>query len=189
MNPSFNDLFFLIPGLICYSIFYLFTPGLRKKEIGTVFTISFLISTLEYLLFSSLLNQSSTSDSQRMLRIYFCILFLLPAIIGFVFSLLVKSKSVRDFLSLGHYCASAWDYVFSGYGAWCYVIVTLKEGNEKIYGIFDSKSSASSNVDERDIFLSRTFDSEWNEMKNKYTGVLISSDQIKYIQIIKTKEK
>jgi hypothetical protein len=64
------------------------------------------------------------------------------------------------------------------------VLVTLKDGGQ-VAGLFGSRSFASSDPSERDLYIQSVFSmsgkGQWQRVPRN-DGVLISGDQIKYIE-------
>lgn len=85
-----------------------------------------------------------------------------------------------------HPVPTAWDYYFSKQEA-SWIIVTLKNG-KTIYGEFSDNSFASSDPEERDLYIEKTYsineDMTWAE-DEKSKGILISKDEIETIEFYK----
>ena len=120
-------------------------------------------------------------------------LFLFVSIIGsLIIAVLIgicKQTSIIDkvlsFFKIQkiHSIPTAWDYCFSKQQE-AYVIVTLKDG-KTIYGLFSTKSFASSDFEERDLYIEKTYtldnDMSWKE-DEKSQGVLIVFSEIETIE-------
>lgn len=82
--------------------------------------------------------------------------------------------------------ATAWDFFFSKEeSAW--VIITLLDGS-KVMGRYDTKSCASSDYEERDIYVEEVFTIDDNNVwqnNEKSLGIYISKGQIKTIEFLK----
>jgi len=85
-----------------------------------------------------------------------------------------------------HSTPTAWDYIFSQQNS-DYVIVTLTD-DTKIKGWFSTNSFASSDSEERDLYIEELYctegKQEWIEDKGS-KGIYISKDQIKFIEFKK----
>ena len=85
-----------------------------------------------------------------------------------------------------HSTPTAWDYIFSQQHSG-YVIVTLTD-DIKIKGWFSINSFASSDSEERDIYIEDLYcdegEQEWIEDTDS-NGIYISKDQIKFIEFKK----
>lgn len=84
-----------------------------------------------------------------------------------------------------HPVPTAWDYYFSKQEE-SWIIVTLKNG-KTIYGKFSDNSFASSDPEERDIYIEKTYtvseDMTWIE-DEKSKGILVSKDEIETIEFL-----
>ena len=84
-----------------------------------------------------------------------------------------------------HSVPTAWDYYFSKQEA-SWIIVTLKNGRT-IYGKFSDQSFASSDPEERDLYIQKTYvineNMIWQE-DDKSKGILISKDAIETIEFL-----
>ena len=85
-----------------------------------------------------------------------------------------------------HSTPTAWDYFFSKQES-SYVIVTLVDGT-KLYGYYSLNSFTSSDPDERDMYIEKLYDEEWNT-DNEDAGAYIAKEQIKYIEFRKGENK
>lgn len=111
-------------------------------------------------------------------------LFLLPCFLG-----LAHAYFLRKFG--GHFIATiptAWDWYFSRSSP-VMVVVTLKDGS-KVYGRFGSNSFASSQSEERDIYIENVYDPDTDSISGtdgmkpveKNGGILIKSEQIQFVE-------
>jgi hypothetical protein len=85
---------------------------------------------------------------------------------------------------------TAWDYKFHDMPA-SFVVVTLRDGAQ-IHGWFGRNSRASSDEQERDLFLEKVYTRHEDgaiKTTNENQGILISKDVIKYIEFINMEEK
>lgn len=103
-----------------------------------------------------------------------------------------RARKVLDALKIRnmHPVPTAWDYIFSKQEP-SWVIVTLID-NRLIMGLYSKNSFASSDSEERDIYIEKIFDvdenNQWIEnIRNK--GILISKDQVKTIEYQPSKEE
>lgn len=85
-----------------------------------------------------------------------------------------------------HTTPTAWDYMFFNQSEG-FVIITLTD-DTKLYGWYSSKSFASSDQEERDVFIERGYkisdNGAWSEDAQS-GGFYIPKDQIKYIEFKK----
>ncbi|SDC86550.1 hypothetical protein SAMN05428987_3093 [Paenibacillus sp. CF095] len=119
------------------------------------------------------------------------IVLFLPYAIGLIAGIVTERKWVRKLLlKTGinpiHPSPTAWDYIMSNESR--YVIVTLKNGFV-IYGLFASKSLASTVPTEKDIYLEEIFELDDDETwVPKSKGIWISGSEILHIEFLIFKE-
>lgn len=183
---------FVLPGFIMNEIIDKINPAKKKNE-----AVLFL-KCLTYSLVSnaclcwifSLIIRSNLNNWMAY------ILLLMTTIIGStVLAMIIaifKQKEIVDrvLCRLGvryiHSTETAWDYLFSKQKP-CFVTVTLKDGT-KMNGWYSSKSFASSDRDERDIYIEKSYREEWGESRES-EGFYISKDQIMIIEFKKGADK
>ena len=113
--------------------------------------------------------------------------FILGSLVG-----IIKQKGIVDRIATKmkinkiNPVPTAWDYFFSKQDpAW--IIVTLKNG-KTIYGLYSSQSFASSDPEERDLYIEKTYDlgenMEWIEDKTS-NGILVNYHDIETIEFQK----
>ena len=192
LSPVFYTSIFVLPGFIVKSIIDVMTPPQRYNNAKYF---------LSYLLYS-LVNCSLCSWAYILISkhflpssgIYWILSLLITVISSILLALLIgfcKQKEwiekifARFHFRKIHPSPTAWDYVFSRQeDSW--VIVTLKNGSI-IYGLYSFSSFASSDTDERDLYIEKVFtigdNSQWipNEQSK---GILISKDSILTIELL-----
>jgi hypothetical protein len=113
------------------------------------------------------------------------------AISGVVIGLIRKFELLRKLfarfdINILHPVPTAWDYKFSEIYTEKWVIVTL-ENDKHVYGKFGYASLASSEKDERDIFLEEIWslgeDDNWKK-RERTDGVWIKATNIKMIEFL-----
>lgn len=146
-------------------------------------------SWLIYLMFNSEYFKTST------LRLYlasFLIVIISPCLLGLLLAKLSdKNILIKILQTLGYRpinpIPTAWHYKFSKIAIKSWIIVSLKDG-KAFYGKFSTESFASSESMERDIYIEDVYilnnNKEWIK-REKNDGILIASDQIKYIEFFK----
>lgn len=118
------------------------------------------------------------------------ITIVVAALLAFILGV-IKQKGVIEWLfeklnlNKIHPIPTAWDYYFSKQmESW--VIVTLKNG-KTIYGKFSTNSFASSDSDERDLYIEKTYsvddDMIWKD-NGKNMSILIKYDEISTIEFL-----
>ncbi|MDT9717443.1 DUF6338 family protein [Paenibacillus sp. ClWae2A] len=120
------------------------------------------------------------------------IVLLLPYVIGIFTGIAAERDWIRKLLlktgiNPVHPSPTAWDYIMSNDSS--YVIVTLKNGFV-IYGLFASKSLASTVPTEKDLYLEEIFELDENEeWLPKAKGIWISGPEILHIEFLISENK
>lgn len=119
----------------------------------------------------------------------FVFYFMAPTILGVIFGITYQKQVFRRLarslgLSTVHSAPTAWDYVFSRTQSrhWTWIIVTTKE-NEKLHGIFGGQSFASSDSSNRDLYIEKIADENFNLVERDH-GLWVKASDIKFIEII-----
>lgn len=116
--------------------------------------------------------------------------FGLPVAIGLGMALLMTRRTLdRVWQWFGlkpiHHIPSAWDYVFGKLQEASWVIVTLKDGSQ-VAGKYDAGSFASSDCDERDLYISDVWevsnDGVWSRPATA-KGILLCGVDIRIVEI------
>ena len=180
---------FVVPGFIIDGIISTFIPTKRKND-GVHF-LTFLSYSVFHCAVWSWLYILIWDIRANNIKLFLFILCLTSLITSFILGLLIglfkKHTLLRKFLNklncnISHDIENAWDYFFSQQDA-TYVVILLNDDTE-IYGWYGAKSFSSSASEERDIFIEKFYDKNWNLIEN-CTGVYISKDQIKTINFYK----
>ncbi|HIR53771.1 MAG TPA: hypothetical protein IAB39_10340 [Candidatus Onthovicinus excrementipullorum] len=184
---------FLLPGFIMKSIIDAFVPPQKFRE-AKYFLTCLLYSIINCALLSWL--YVIISSLYREHPYWYWIVLLLVNIGGAVI-LGVLTGAIRKFdvvdrifqkfgISKIHPIPTAWDYWFSNQKEEIWVIVTLI-GGQKICGKYSYISFASSEPEERDLYLEEIYDvnerDEWT-CKERTRGILIAKGQIATIEFI-----
>jgi len=195
---------FLVPGLLWKMAADVSSPYAKRKR--THLLECLLLSCVNYLLailplYILVQYWPETLDLQSPQSIpkhtgylvwWILLVFLLPVIGGFVTGkLLTRPRMVKILHEFGigvvHPAPSGWDYAFARNERY-WTRIELTDGGF-VEGIFDSNSLASSEYDDRDIFIESVF--EFNEETEEYeqleqnAGVLVRADVIKSITFFK----
>lgn len=92
-------------------------------------------------------------------------------------------------IKMNHPVPTAWDYFFNKKEE-CFVTIRLKSGN-MVSGNFFSNSFASSDAEERDLYLEKIYDVDdanvWNEIP-RGKGMYISKDEIETIEFFQKED-
>lgn len=188
----FYTCIFLLPGFIIKSILEAMIPTRRYSDTRYFFTC-LLYSVINLAIWSwAYIWTAKTIDRHSVL--YWIVLLLITGIGATVVAFLmgiIKQKKILDKIfskiriNKINSIPSAWDYYFSQQAP-SWIIVTLKSG-KTVYGLFSSHSYASSDLDERDLYIEKTYtvneNMEWIEDK-KSGGILISMSEIETVEFI-----
>ena len=184
---------FVLPGFLINSIIDTLNPTLKKSE-GVLLLKSILYSIIHCAVWSwayKLIFQLETTRPY----FYWLVLIIFTIIAATLLALLigvVKQKQLlrKVLFYCNIYCPhsipNSWDYAF-GKAESSWVIVTLAD-DSVIYGEYSTKSFASSDPDERDLFLEKTYISDENGIwieADRNEGIYIQKDQIKTIEFLK----
>lgn len=185
---------FLVPGFIIDEIVTALMPTKiysdatkKLKFIGySVFNFSIWI----WLFYLIKVNMDNTS------WIYLAVLVLSLLITSFISGItiglvrkleLLRKLFIKFNINILHPVPTAWDFKFSEIHEERWVIVTLEDG-KYVFGKFGYASLASSEKDERDIFLEETYILGENERwvkRERTDGIWIKASNIKSIEFIK----
>lgn len=183
---------FLIPGFIIKGVIDTLVPPPKHNEAKYFFSC-LLYSVVNCAIWSwayLLLNRFSEKHP-----IVYWVSLLATTVIGATILAIVigviKQTGLIEwvFKKLGinktHPAPTAWDYYFSKQEE-SWIIVTLKNG-KTIYGKFSDNSFSSSDSEERDLYIEKTYivnDSMiWKE-DEKSKGILISKEEIETIEFL-----
>ncbi|MCF6285147.1 MAG: DUF6338 family protein, partial [Candidatus Hydrogenedentes bacterium] len=185
-------LIFILPGFILQSTVGAFVP--QSKETGVGAALQFLkLSLFNLAVCFPLIYLLRASDfflqnANRSLVAWFAVLVIVPSVIGVGLGLLHQKNILRSLVQLVGFSMTSpiptsWDYIFSKTPA-VWVLVTLKDGSQ-VGGLWGSDSFASSNPNERDLYIERVFkvaqDGQWKEI-SRSSGILIQGEDIRHIE-------
>lgn len=190
---------FLVPGHVWRTVESRFVFQDKRLEWEKLALGLLTRSSVIYLAVSPLLYRGWKNSwvETRPLVVSFAALLLVllvPAVLGFMTGLAKQRKLVGCVLGrlrINTYERSeipnAWDEVFSRLEC-CAVIVTLK-GGDKVYGYMDNRSVASSDRDERDIYISHALQppdaNGVSAFVEKTNGIYIKGDEIRAVEFFK----
>ena len=189
----FYTAIFILPGFIINSIIDILNPTQKKSE-GVLLLKSILYSIIHCAIWSWVYKLIFKLEKDFSYW-YWVILIGFTLIAAIVFAVLIgiikQKQLVRKALSIlkiycPHSIPNSWDYAFArSEGVW--VIVTLTD-DSVIYGKFSTKSFASSDPEERDLFIEKTYipneKGKWIAAENN-EGIYIHKDQIKTIEFLR----
>lgn len=171
---------FVMPGFIAIKAYELFAVASERKSTSEQLIDAMSYSCINYVIWLPVAYAVELRNVHFWLYVifYILVLFVSPVLISYLW---VKVRVKK--LSL-HPIQKPWDYVFSRRQRY-WIIVTLKSG-EKVGGLYDSKSFASSYPAPEQIFLQNSY------IINKYkclerekegsAGILILSSEIIYLE-------
>ena len=191
---------FLIPGFLWKMIADSTSPYVTRRDTSLLQYLA--LSCLNYLLALpviyllivygptdlSALKQGGIRDNKSYIMAWLSLVFVLPVLGGYVSQRLVWFFAGSGFAKkLGiwivHPAPTAWDYVFARDQPY-WARIELTDG-KLIEGVFDSNSLASSEVEDRDIFLETVFelDEETQDYRqvDRNAGILVRGQSIKTI--------
>lgn len=181
----------LVPGFIM-NMGYNYILPLREGQ-ASIFIIRFIVfSCVNYALAWPLINKLAQlryweAHPFRWSLILGVILLLLPYVVGVSAGIVTQKDWIRKLLrkiTLNpiHPLPTAWEYIMSQESR--YVIITLKN-EEVVYGLFSSKSLASSVPTEKDIYLEQIYNlSQTGEWKAQGKGAWINGSEILHIEFL-----
>jgi Family of unknown function (DUF6338) len=156
-------LVFLAPGLIAVYFRSLFITGRRPKTLE--YTVEYvIISAVYFALALPLVELVIAIREPNWLRVisWTALLGILPALIGVVLGAGSQKGWWRFIfgkarLALVSSYPTAWDWVFGRLRGPTYVMVTMEDGS-RVAGLFGWDSLASSNPEERDLYIDEVYD-------------------------------
>lgn len=193
LNAVFYTLAFVVPGFVMHSVLSLSAPR-RDEGAHLSFIRFFTLSCLNYAVWSWLiyLTFNSTFFTQHPSRAavaWGVVVFISPVVLGLLGAQLRQREVLRRLLQKCgfrpiHAIPTGWDYVFQKADDPAWVLVTLKDGSQ-VAGLFGTRSFASSEPAERDLYLESIFkipDSGPWQVVQRSAGILIRADQISHIE-------
>ena len=189
----------IVPGFIIKSIASLFTT--RRLDISagnwidtfSIGAVNFAIwSWLVYLLLTAKFFQENLAGAALGWGVV-CLLG--PVGIGLLSGYNTQKGWTRRLLqAIGlqpvHAIPTAWDGRFREMNEPHWMLITLQDGSE-VAGLFGTRSWASSDPNERDLYIEKLFeiDNNGNWLKaNSYKGMLIRPEEVRFIEIWPTTE-
>lgn len=184
---------FVIPGFISIKVYELLYPGLPKDS-SKQLVDAVAYSCINYaLLFIPIYIVESKKVAQLHPTLYagfYAFVFLVAPIIWVLLWKLIRTTRLIQ-KAVPHPTQKPWDYVFSRRERF-WVKITLKDG-AKIAGRYAERSFASSAPAAEQIYLEETWilnDKGGLERPKKQTaGVIITSSEIAYVELMKYKEE
>lgn len=193
---GFSDLYFalavLVPGFIYNGVVSTFVPIRPSKEREVILLRYLTATAFNYAICSPAIYVLVSGEVSRPLTqalSWFGIAFVAPVILAVCRAEIVQRDGIRWlYYRLGlraiNPIPTGWDWIFSTTDP-CFVLVTLTDGTE-IAGYFGSRSLASSDPENRDIYIERVYKvpedgAQWAAVEGSL-GMHISGAQIAYIE-------
>ena len=180
---------FIVPGFVASRAYRLFITEKAKPEFRLLLewlTGSVLVFGPSLLVvrasFANIDAQPKTAATWLFVE-----LLALPAVLGAAAGMLMRLDLVAKLLArvgVIHPTPTAWDYYF-GKREPCYVLITLEDGH-RVGGLWHEKSFASSDPDERDIYLEITWQvnsrGEFDKPIQGTKGILVPGSRIRQVE-------
>ncbi len=190
LEVVFYTCVFLLPGFIIKSVIDTLVPPIKHND-SKYFFSCLLYSIVNCAIWSwmyLLLNRISYNRP----IIYWISLLVVTVVDATLVAFIIgvaKQKGIIEwvFKKIGinkiHPAPTAWDYYFSKQEE-SWIVVTLKSG-KTIYGKFSEHSFSSSDAEERDLYIEKTYilkdDMTWEE-DEKSKGILIAKEEIETVE-------
>ena len=184
-------LFFIVPGIIALFVRSRFITGRTPSTKENLLT--FLILSLIYYSFTILfIEQALAVREPWLLRaaIWIGLILIGPAAFGLILGIAAQKEWVHrltDYfdLTIVHVIPTAWDWRFSKMPRdGLFIMVTLTNG-AIVAGHFGSKSFASSDTQERDLYIQEEYtiteNGRW-EARPEKVGILIPAREIRHVE-------
>ena len=178
----------LVPGMIVLFIRSQFVRGQSPRS-STAILHYFSVSIIYFAVALPVLNYWIVPSSQSFNMLsWLLLIFVGPVILGILLGANIQKDLLRRLLErcklkVVHSVPTAWDWKFSALNEH-WVLVTLKDGT-RFGGYYGSNSFASSDPNERDIYIQWIYDindpNNWKPQGEK--GVFIASGEIQSIEI------
>jgi len=189
-DAVFYTAMFILPGFIIKNIIDMLNPPRKTTD------PSFLLGCLAYSLVNAaifswafILVGSSELRGAAYWGVLLGIVLVGAVLIAFVVALLKQRRWIYEIvkklrMKVIDPTPTAWDFWFSKQEC-SFVFITLKDGST-VEGWFGVNSFASSDPDQRDIFIERTYSA--GELSPKNAGLYIPKDEIKSIEFKREEE-
>jgi len=183
-------LLFVVPGLVALFVRSRLIAGRAPSTKENL--LIFVVLSLFYYSFIIFLIEPALSIKEPWIAfaiIWILIILVGPAVFGFILGVAAQKEWGTWFanklgVTIVHVIPAAWDWRFSSITRNTFVMVTLTSG-ERVAGYFGNNSFASSDVDERDLYIEEEYTVRENgtwEARPEKVGVLISAKEIRYIE-------
>jgi hypothetical protein len=180
---------FIVPGFVMSFVRSQFATGRPQK--GTEPVLGYLtLSAINYAVFSWLVfilvgTRFAEAHPAWAALSWFLVLLIGPALLGAGLGIAIQRDMFRPLfarlrLQPVHVVPTAWDYQFGRLREAHWILVKLSSGGT-VAGYFGPRSFASSDPEERDLFIEQVYqideNSVWHPMQEGH-GTLIAKDQV-----------
>lgn len=188
---------FLLPGYIVSKFIGFGFPVSRStdgKRLLSWLLYSVVVNAVCFPLYGCI-HDAVAANKAIFLFLIVCVAVVASLIIAGVVVFVQRKQPLKKVFELigGEYInpiATSWEYCFSKREE-TYVIVTMDEG-KRVYGLYGCKSYASSDMDNCDLYLEKTYsinkECEWVENEGN-RGVLISKDRILCVEFLEGRKQ
>jgi hypothetical protein len=192
VEALFIILAFVVPGFVMSVVRSQFATGRPQK--GSEQVLGYLaLSAINYGVFSWLVYILAATGFAGIhpgwaALLWFTIILIGPAMLGAGLGIAIQRDLFRPLfarlrLQPVHVVPTAWDYQFGRLREAHWILVELKNGST-VAGFFGTRSFASSDPEERDIFIEQVYrideDDRWHPMKNGH-GTLIAQGEVRSV--------
>jgi hypothetical protein len=193
VDALFILLAFVVPGFVISFVRSQFATGRPQK--GTDQVLGYLtLSAINYAVFSWLVYILVVTDVPQehplwAAFLWFVVILVGPALLGAGLGVAIQRDLFRPRLASlklqpVHVVPTAWDYQFGRLREAHWVLVRLRDGGT-VAGFFGPNSFASSDPEERDIFIEQLYrideNQAWQRMKEGH-GALITKDEVQSVE-------
>ena len=193
VDALFIVLAFVVPGFVMSFVRSQFATGRPQK--GTDQVLMYLtLSAINYAVFSWLVAILVVTDFPRehpfwAAFLWYVVILLGPAALGAALGIAIQRDLLRPLfaklrLQPVHIVPTAWDYQFGRLREAHWVLVRLKDGST-VAGFFGPSSFASSDPEERDVFIEQVYRIDENEAWHRMSeghGALVLGDEIRSVE-------
>ena len=177
----------LVPGMIVLFVRSQFVRG-QNIQPSTAILNYFCVSVIYFAVTFPVFKIWLTQTSQALSFLFWVLLiFIGPAILGILLGVNIQKDFLRRLLekcklNVVHSVPSAWDWMFGSLNEQ-WILVKLNDGTQ-FGGFYGSHSFASSNSQERDLYIQWIYDitdrNNWKPIEGK--GVYIAASEIQSIE-------
>jgi len=187
-------LFYVVPGVIATKVYRMLIPNDQKNYADYV--IELVTFSMFYLaLFFWLIALINRADIRTNTLLYnllvFVTIFVIPALLGYVGSLLSKATWLRRLVrTQRHPTPTGWDYVFQQPKSY-WMVFHLKSG-KVVGGFYDHTGFVSSYPQAQEIYISQLWrmskDEKFLEEVERTAGGIIRAEECEFIEFFEAKK-